>query len=407
MGVHPITLIRYRGDIPSNCYIKDRKELFTRKLSTVSDDTDVYRKLQEHLDKFPVGFPRSKSGAEIRILKFIFTPKEAEIATKLTTSYETTQAIHARAKELGMTVQELERALDKIVFKGGINFKKEGGAKLYANAPFVIGMYEYQVKRMTPQFCKDTFQYNVEAFGAELFGTKISQFRTVPMELSITPQHYVPRYEELRKIVEDTEGPFSVQECICRKAATLIDRPCKKTSRTETCIGLGWGEFRDVIKVYIDQGWGREITREECLEILQKNEEDGLVLQAGNTERPGFICSCCGCCCGMLIGFNLMPKPVDFVNSNYHAEVDPDLCAGCKTCVGRCQMNAVKVVDDVAKVNLKRCIGCGLCVPTCEAKAMHLVKKDQQVAPPKTWDDLLSKIMNKKNEMRQGSIKAI
>jgi ferredoxin len=108
----------------------------------------------------------------------------------------------------------------------------------------------------------------------------------------------------------------------------------------------------------------------------------------------------------MLIGFNLMPTPVEFVSSNYHAEVDPDLCAGCKTCVERCQMKAVKVVEDVARVNLKRCIGCGLCVPTCEAKAMHLVKKDKQVAPPKTWDDLLSKIMNKKNEMRQASVKA-
>jgi len=372
----------------------------TRKLSTGSTDNDAYRKLQEHLDKLPVGFPRSKSGAEIRILKFIFTPKEAEIATKLSTSYETVEAIHARAKELGMTVQELEQALDKVVSKGGLNFKKERGIKLYANAPFVIGMYEYQVKRTTPDFYKDFLQYSIEALRAEFFSTKISQFRTVPMELSFTPQHYVPRYEELRKIVEDSEGPFTVQECECRKAMSLIDRPCKKTSRTETCISLA-GDFS---KLFRDQGWGREITRKECLEILQKNEEDGLVLQAGNVERPDFICSCCGCCCAMLMGFSLLLTPVEFVSSNYYAEVDPDLCAGCKTCVERCQMNAVKVIDDVAKVNLKRCIGCGLCVPTCEAKAMHLVKKDTQVAPPKTWDDLLSKIMNKKTEMRQKSV---
>jgi NAD-dependent dihydropyrimidine dehydrogenase PreA subunit len=370
----------------------------------VNDKTDdtIYRELQQHLDKLPVGFPRSKSGAEIRVLKFIFTPKEARIAANLGSSFETAQTIHSRVSELGMTVQELGQSLDKMVSKGGINFKEESGRRLYANAPLVLGMYEYQVKRMTPQFFKDVLQYDLEAFGAELFGTKIPQLRTIPMEISITPQHYISRYDELGKIIESSKGPFSVQECICRKAMSLIDRPCKKTSRKETCIGLG-GEDEYMVKLYIDQGWGREITREECLEILHKNEEDGLVLQVGNAERPGFVCSCCGDCCGILVGFNMMPKPVEFASSNYHAEVDPNLCAGCKTCVGRCQMGAVKVVDDVAKVNLNRCIGCGLCVPTCEAKAMHLVKKDKQIAPPKTWDDLMTRIMNKKIEMKQKS----
>lgn len=370
-----------------------------------SADIDPYRRLQEHLDKLPVGFPRTKSGVEIRILKFIFTPKEAQIAAKMNPAFETAQAIHDRSKELGMTVRELEQALDKIVSKGGVNFREEGGRKLYANAPFVVGMAEYQVKHLTPEYCKDVTQYGIEAFGMELFGTQISTMRTVPVELSITPEHYVPRYEELMKIVEDSEGPFTLQECVCRKSASLLGRPCKVTSRKETCIGI-LGE-KSLFKVYLDQGWGRQITREECLETLHKNQEEGLVLQAGNTERPDFVCSCCGCCCGILAGLNTLPNPVDFVSSNYHAEVNPDLCAGCKTCMDRCQMGAVKVVDDVAHVNLKRCIGCGLCVATCEAKAMHLVKKDKHIAPPKTWEDLQAQIMKKKTEMRQKTAQAV
>jgi Fe-S-cluster-containing hydrogenase component 2 len=360
----------------------------------------VYRKLQEHLDKLPVGFPRSKSGAEIRILKFIFTPTEAQIATKLTRSFETVQDIYVRMKELGMTVKELEQALDKMVSKGGIEFRKQAGKKFYANAVYVLGMHEYQVKRMTPDYYKDFFQYGVEALGRELYSTKVSQFRVVPLEVSITPVHYAPRYEDLRKVVQDAEGPLVVQECLCRKGMGLIGTPCKKTSRTETCIGVSG----DMTKMYRDQGWGREISREECLEILQKNEEDGLVLQAGNSERPGFICSCCGCCCASLIGIKMMPTPNELVSSNYQAEVDAELCAGCKTCAERCQMGAVKIVDDVAQVNMKRCIGCGLCVPTCEAKAMRLVKKDKQIAPPKTSDDLYARILNRKNEIRQRAV---
>ena len=29
---------------------------------------DLYRKLQQHLDRMPIGFPASKSGVEIKIL---------------------------------------------------------------------------------------------------------------------------------------------------------------------------------------------------------------------------------------------------------------------------------------------------------------------------------------------------
>jgi len=47
------------------------------------ENLDVYRALQEHLDKAPVGFPATESGVEIRIPKQLFTPEEAKITTKL------------------------------------------------------------------------------------------------------------------------------------------------------------------------------------------------------------------------------------------------------------------------------------------------------------------------------------
>lgn len=369
-------------------------------MSTVDRDIDIYRKLQEHLDQLPVGFPPTKSGVELRILRGLFAPNEAQIATGLRFSPETAQEILGRNKDLGMTVTELEQTLVKMANKGCINVRNKAGKKLYSNALFVVGMYEYQVKNMSPQFVKDVLQYDLEAFGTELFGTRIPQMRTIPIEKSVTPVHYIQRYDELEKVVEHSDGPFAVTECICRKATGFLDNPCRMTSRKETCIGLGG----DMMRMYVDNGWAREITREECLEILRKNQEEGLVLQPGNTERPDFICSCCKCCCGMLMGFNLMPKPVEFVSSNYHAQVDPDLCAGCGTCVKRCQMSAVRLVDNVAHVNLNRCIGCGLCVPTCEAEAMHLVKKDKQIAPPKSWEDLYARIVNRKNEIRQKTV---
>ena len=46
--------------------------------------TDVYEKLAQHLDNLPAGFPRTDSGVEMRILKRLFSPVEADVATKLT-----------------------------------------------------------------------------------------------------------------------------------------------------------------------------------------------------------------------------------------------------------------------------------------------------------------------------------
>jgi len=45
---------------------------------------EVYRQLARHLDDLPGGFPSSESGVELRILKRLFSPEEAELAVCLT-----------------------------------------------------------------------------------------------------------------------------------------------------------------------------------------------------------------------------------------------------------------------------------------------------------------------------------
>ncbi len=45
-------------------------------------DDQAYVQLQKHLDRQPVVFPATRSKSEIRVLKHIFTPRQAEIAAK-------------------------------------------------------------------------------------------------------------------------------------------------------------------------------------------------------------------------------------------------------------------------------------------------------------------------------------
>jgi hypothetical protein len=64
----------------------------------MTKDDDDYVKLQKHLNSHPVGFPATKTGAEIRVLKHIFTPEEAEVTTFLNYKFEALEVIDHRAK---------------------------------------------------------------------------------------------------------------------------------------------------------------------------------------------------------------------------------------------------------------------------------------------------------------------
>jgi len=359
----------------------------------LSEDT-IYRELQQHLDKMPVGFPPTKSGVEIRILKQLFTPEEAKIATNIDfsiTPTESLEKIYDRVKDTGISKENLEKILNQMVKKGHLYFKEENGKKYYSHALFAVGIYEHQVNRLSKSFLKDFFSYSIEKFGLEVFKTKVPQLRVIPIEYVITPENLVGHYDDLKEIIENSEGPFAVQNCICRQAMDLMGRPCKVTSRKETCIGIG-----QFAQHYIEQGWGREVNKEELLEILRKNEEEGLVLQPANTLRPGYICSCCGCCCGILTGAKILPKPAEHFASNYYAVVNPELCSGCGLCVDRCQMDAITIYENISTINKDKCIGCGLCVSTCSSEAITLEKKEIKYTPPADYDELYAKILKKK-----------
>lgn len=354
----------------------------------------AYENLREHLDKYPIGFPVSETGADLRILKHLFELEEAVIATKLTDKFEPLDKIYVRSK-LDMEISELKEKLDKMASKGAIHYKIIDGEKHYANAYLVMGMYEYQVNRLTPEFLEDIKEYAGKEFGIELFGTKISQFRTVPVEKSVTPEHSLPSYEELEKIVNNSPGPFMLTNCICRKAHKMGGEICKVTSRLDTCFGMG-----EMAGMYLTEGWGREVTRQEALETLRKNQDEGLVFQAENIIDPNFICSCCGCCCGILTNLKEFPKTVDFFSTNYFAQVDEDVCVGCETCINVCQIDAIKMKNDISKVNKRRCIGCGNCVASCPEQAIQLIKKDKIEIPAESEDELFAKILAKKKEIK-------
>jgi len=362
----------------------------------------IYIKLQKHLDNQAVGFPATKTGVEIRILKHIFTPEEAEIASFLSYKFEQLEIIYSRVEHLIASPEELERILDRIQKKGGIEFKMKNGKKHYCNAPLVVGMYEFQLNRLTPEFIKDFDDYTSDKnFGIEFLSTELPQMRTIPVTKSIDPQHHVSTFDEVTTLLQEAEDPFVIMECICRKKKSLEGTLCHVTDRKETCLAIG-----SMAQMVLLSGNGREINRDETMSIIEQNQKQGLVLQPSNTEKAEFICSCCGCCCGMLDLHKNLPKPLDYWASNFQAMVDTSTCEGCGTCEEWCQVGAVSVSEKIhqAVVDLNRCLGCGVCVSNCPTESLSLFKKPAEVRPPQTREDLYEIIMAKKKG-RLGKLK--
>jgi ferredoxin len=335
---------------------------------------DVYERLAQFLDELPAGFPKSESGVELRILRRLFTPEEAELAMHLTLLTEEARVIARRAK---IPVEEAARRLEEMEKKGLIfALHREGKPPEYMATQAVVGFYEYQVNKLDPELVQDFEEYLPQWFDHDLW-QKAPQIRTIPVGESIDPQLEVMDYERAEELVR-AQHTFSVAPCVCRQEQEVAGDGCDKP--LESCLGFGEGA-----DYYIHNGWGKAISQEEALDLLKRAEDVGLVLQPSNSKDAAFICMCCGCCCGILRALKLHPKPASIVSSAFLAVLDLEACDGCGTCEIRCQMEAIYLDNGQARLDLDRCIGCGLCVSTCPSEALSLARKpaDQQPYVPK------------------------
>ena len=347
----------------------------------MTDQKRVYRQLQQQLDRQPVGFPATWSGADLRFLRRMFAPDEARVARHLSYQPLPLAAVVARTAA-EFSAGQTARLLDRMFAKGAIGWKERSGVDHWCLLPLVIGMYESQDGELTAEFMADADGYMKSlSYGASLLAASPPQMRTIPVNQSIPVEHNVATYDQIRAIVAEARGPFVVLKCICRQRMTLKNKPCHQTSRLETCLA-----FDDMAAMVRRRHHGREVTREEALEILQRNEDDGLVVQPANARRPGFVCSCCGCCCGMLSLQKSLPHPLDFWTSNFRAEIDRAICRHCGKCVTRCQVGAATLprAKRPARIDPNRCIGCGLCVTTCPTQAVRLSRRVPETLPPES-----------------------
>ncbi len=337
---------------------------------------NVFARLAAKLDELPHGFPSTESGVELRILEKIFSPEDAEMALRLLPIPESVEAINLRVDR---PVEALRATLDGMAERGQILVVRLDGKKRYMLAPFVIGIYEFQLNRMDAQLAALCEEY-VPTLLRTVGGHKPALARVVPVNAHIDAHATILRTDSLREMLAHARS-FRVAPCICRREQALVGFPCSHTS--ETCLA-----FSNLEHAYDEMpSWGRTIGRDEAFAVLDLAEREGLVHSTYNVQRDQmFVCNCCSCCCGFLRGVKEFGAPHLLVRSNYVSSINPAECSGCADCVARCPMDAIFAHGETYAVVEERCIGCGLCTLACPGDAIVLASRPrpERSTPPKT-----------------------
>lgn len=356
---------------------------------------ELWKRLRETLDQLSTGYPATDAGVEIEILKSIFTEEEAALFLDLIPFPETPAAA---AERLGRDPDELAARMEEMARKGQLMRSRAGGTPSYSIVPFVVGILEFQVKRLAEdaELARKVQEYAARGFIQTLQSLKTPHQRTIPVDRALVVEWPVAAYEDAVAILE-SQDRIALAPCVCRQMSART-RPegdrCGKP--LDTCLIFG-----GAAEYYVENGMGRMISAEEAVRVIRKSEEAGLVIQPVNAQKPAGICSCCGDCCGMLLSLKMQPRPGEAAASNYYAEVDASACTACRTCADRCQMDAVEVSGDTAVVLRERCIGCGLCVSTCPTDAVRLVRKpeNQLYVPPRTHLDMFIEMAKERGKL--------
>jgi NAD-dependent dihydropyrimidine dehydrogenase PreA subunit len=303
------------------------------------------------------------------------------MALKLKYFPETADAI---AERLGEPGEEIRTTLDHMAKKGQIGSSTKKGAQMYSLAPFIVGIYEYQVNRLDKELV-DLFEEYFPILSKSLGGHEPAIARTIPINTNLKPDFQIQPYENLTEMLENANS-FRVIDCICRKERAITGNPCDHSLKVCLSFSKEEGAYD-----YFSRG-GRIISKDQAFKVIAQTEEEGLIHNVfyNVKEGHGAVCNCCSCCCGVIRAAKEYGAAHMIAKSNYIAVINPDECTSCGVCAEeRCQMDAISEDDDIYQVVNELCIGCGVCTIKCPTDAIKLIQrpKADQDNPPDDFRD--------------------
>ena len=116
----------------------------------------IFRRLQERLDKYSLGFPATESGIELEILQELFSEEDAAMFLELTPQLESPESV---AERLDRPVNEVAEQLEDMSQRGLLFRLCRGDSCKYGAIAFVHGLMEFQVARLGQRLAEMMEQY--------------------------------------------------------------------------------------------------------------------------------------------------------------------------------------------------------------------------------------------------------
>jgi Pyruvate/2-oxoacid:ferredoxin oxidoreductase delta subunit len=317
-----------------------------------------------------------------------YTPEDAEILTGMSFSATSLEELAEMKK---MDPAELAPRLKELAEMGMIFSSKRGDSVRYRlndsffsllRANLWHGRADDRARKSSPLINK----YFLNGWFDQYADAHYKGLRAIPIDKTIEDTRQVLPFEDVVKVIEDRDY-YTVSTCPCRHRHNLDPEMADCGHPDGVCL-----HFDELGRYCVDNGLGREITKEETLEILRKAADSGLVHGISNwKENPDTICNCCSCCCMWFEAYHKLDHGKSMDASNYKVRVNPDTCKGCALCVKRCPMDALQLkvssrarnkVGKVAVLESEQCIGCGVCAHKCPTDSLVLGRNEVITEPP-------------------------
>jgi NAD-dependent dihydropyrimidine dehydrogenase PreA subunit len=357
----------------------------------------------------------------VKLVMYRFKPDEIEFLQDFPTMPMGLDDIALVKK---MDRDELSVKLDRMS-KDGLLYRFTRGDKVYY---YLQDLYSVWRTYGWPGASGDN-KHEIAKFQHDSFPEFISPFehvtekglRVIPVEQTVDDPRVILPYEAVSKML-NSYTYFCVTYCGCRdrKNNNREMENCKYP--VENCL-----HFDKLAHYAVENGLGREITRQEAENILHEAAELGLVHGISNQQMgTDTICNCCKCCCMWFETMYRCKHNGTLTPSNYHIAIDQETCTGCGLCVKRCPMEAITLVDipdargrktmvvddkgharelvnktgKVSTANTDLCIGCGVCAYKCPSKSLKLTRNEAVHHPPATGRDWMMQFITQSRQVQ-------
>ncbi len=303
---------------------------------------DDYERLADAMDAQPAGFTRTPNKLEIKLLRLVFTPEEALVASTMSRTLETAAEIAERVglPEEKVTVllesmipRRMVRA-DTLALESGVKGlgkieAKPGQAKAetvkrYRLQPFLVGWYESYLQEDKPdstEFARTYEQYVIEGGGEKVFCPRPGPQGVIPYRGSLKPEWLKREPHNDVDAHFQRHDRFLVIDCVCKREKVYAHgKSCALPNKRCGFVGMPPAvPFSENV-----------ISREEAIKLWNELDAMGTMVVEGfygftmGAEEPQFVggCHCCGCCCTILNAARLAPLDETIQRSNYRVVKD-------------------------------------------------------------------------------------